>query len=224
MRLPAILAAAVLVLAGCDRTAAGVPHWDAAGAGKLLVADDSNQVLLDPAQLSEIVGKQLQLEVDQGQPIEATSAAPECSALDVAGTQGFVGDDWSGFHLLLYTGGFLNRHVVAEAVAVYPDAHSAAAVFAEATKGLAACDGKEAIGASGGGDWKFAVNEVTADTLRWSKQQTDVPDLWVCYGQARVRNNAILQAMSCQGDDGGEVNAEAMLNQMSANVWDLSGR
>jgi len=42
-------------------------------------------------------------------------------------------------------------------------------------------------------------------------------------GQARVRINVIIQAMSCQGDDGGQANADAISNRMSARVWDLSG-
>jgi hypothetical protein len=223
MRLLVILAAAVLVFTGCQRTSPGAAQWDAADAGRPLVADDANQVLLDPSQLSEIVGARLQLEADLGRPLPGISPAPECSPLDSVGTQAFVGDDWSGFHVLLFSD-FLHNHVAAEAVAAYPDKQSAATVFASATKDVAACDTKEAIGATGLGDWRFAVNDVTADAVRWNKQQLDSPEFWVCYGQARVRNNVIVQAMSCQGDDGGELNAQTMLDQMSANVWDLSAR
>jgi PknH-like extracellular domain len=219
-----ILAAVILLVAACDRATAGSAQWNPAEATAPMRADDTDSVLLDASQLSQIVGVKLKLDADQGTPIAGSSAAPECSALDAVGMQAFVGDDSTGFHLLLLSDGFKHEHVVAEAVAVYSDSHSAATVFGTATKDLQACDRKEAKDEGGGADWKFAVNELTPDTVRWNKEQTNLPSLWVCYGQARLRNNAIVQAMSCQGDDNGQANVQAMSDQMSANVWTVSAR
>ena len=94
-----------------------------------LRADDADQVLIGASQLRDIVGVKLQTDADQARPIPGTSAVPACSALDAAGMQAFLGDNWSGFHVLLFTDGDKHDHVVAEAVAVYPDARSAATQF-----------------------------------------------------------------------------------------------
>ncbi|MBV8930837.1 MAG: sensor domain-containing protein, partial [Mycobacteriaceae bacterium] len=61
------------------------------------------------------------------------------------------------------------------------------------------------------------------DTVRWNKEQTDIPLLWVCYGQGRVRSNVLLAAMVCEGDDAGAQKVGAIADRMSASVWDLAG-
>jgi hypothetical protein len=222
--LVAVCAAAVLTIGGCDRTANGSARWDPAQAGRPLRADNANQVMLDPAGLSQIVGARLAVVADRTRPISKPSAAPHCSPLASAGMQAFVGDDWSGFHLLLVNDGRPQQHVDAEAVAIYSDDHRAATVFASVTKGLRACDGEVALATGNNASWKFAVNDLTADAVLWNKQETDVAGLWVCYGGARLRGNAILQAMSCQADDNGKGNVAVILDRMSANAWNQSGR
>ena len=113
--------------------------------------------------------------------------------------------------------------VVAAAVAIYPDGAAAAAQFATGTKNAKACDGQRALSTGGDAAWKFTVPEINADTVRWSKQQIGIPFDWTCYAEARLRNNAIVQAMACQGDDGGQVTVTTMTDRMSASVWELSG-
>jgi hypothetical protein len=223
MRLPVgIIAAAVLTIAGCDRTADGRPQWDPRQAGTALRADDASQVLLNPGQLSQIVGTRLGVVADRNGPISERSSAADCTPLDAVGMQAFVGGAWSGFHLLMVNDGGSHEHVDAEAIAIYSENRTAAKAFASATKGLRACDGEVAPAGDDDASWKFAVNELTADQVLWNKQQTNVPELWVCYGGARVRVNAILQAMSCQGDDNGKGNVAAILDGLSANAWDRS--
>ncbi|MCX2933670.1 sensor domain-containing protein [Mycobacterium sp. CVI_P3] len=224
MRLPAILGAAAVVLAGCAHSVAGVAVSNPAQGITPLRADDTDQVLIGPAQLRDIVGVRLQTEADQSRPIPGSSAVPACSALDAAGMAAFLGDQSLGLHVLLFTDGDRHDHVVAEAVAIYPDAGAAAAQFAAGTKNAKACDGQRALSTGGDAAWKFTVPEINADTVRWSKQQIGIPFDWTCYAEARLRNNAIVQAMACQGDDGGQVTVTRMTDRMSASVWELSGR
>jgi hypothetical protein len=215
------LAAAGLA-AGCARSTDGVARANPAHASQLLPSDQLDTVLLTPSQLSDIVGARLQPRVELTRPVPGSAGAAQCAAVDTAGAQGFVGDNFSAFHLLVSADGTGNdnNHVVAQAASIYPDGASATKAFAAATNGLPSCNGKEVRGAA---DWKFAINDATADTVRWNKEQTNLPQLWVCYGQARVRDNVIIQAMACQGDDGGQANADAILNHMSATVWELGG-
>ncbi len=226
MRLPpvlGVLGAAAVVLAGCAQTVAGSPVSNPAQGIKPLRADDTEQVLIGPAQLHDIVGVKLQTDADQTRPIPGSSAVPACSALDAAGMAALLGDKWLGLHVMLFTDGDRHDHVVAEAVAIYPEAGSAAAQFATGTKNAKACDGQRALSTGGDAAWKFTVPEINADTVRWNKQQIGIPFDWTCYAEARLRNNAIVQAMACQGDDGGQVTVTRMTDQMSASVWELSG-
>lgn len=224
MRLLAGLLAAVVLTAaaGCAQTTNGNARWDRSEAAASLPANGADQVLLVPAELSQIVGVRLAPVADKAQPIPGTSSAPDCSALDTVGTRAFVGDDWTSFRLLLVNDGEKHQHVDAEAVAVYSDARVAATVFTSATKGAHACDGEAAPATDDQASWRFAVNALTPDQVLWNKEQTDAVTLWVCYGGARVRVNTILQAMSCQGDDGGKGIVAAILDRLSANVWDRS--
>ena len=130
----------------------------------------------------------------------------------------FPGDSWSGFHTLLYTDGDQHDHAIAEAVAIYPDARTAAAAFTSGSKDAKACDGQRALSTGGDAAWKFSVPEINADTVRWTKQQIGIPITWVCHGEARLRNNAVVQAMACQGDDGGQITVTTMTDRMSASV------
>ena len=135
----------------------------------------------------------------------------------------FVGQAWSGFRVLLLTDGGRRDRVVAEAVAGYPDHISAAEAFRAGTRDAGACDGQRALSMGGDAAWKFAVGDRGTDTLRWTKQQLAVPMTWVCHGEARVRNNAVVQAMACQSDDGGSSVVTKLTDRMSASVWELSG-
>jgi len=218
-----LLASTAVVLAGCTYTVGGVAVPNPTESITPLRAGDTDQILLSPAQLDDIVGVKLQLEADQDRPIRGSSAVPACSALDAAGMRAFLGDTWSGFHVLLFTDGDRHDHVVAEAAAVYPEVHSAAAAFTDGTKEAKACDGQRALGTGGDAAWKFTVPESNADTVRWSKRQIGIPMRWVCYGEARLRNNAVIQAMACQGDNEGQVTVTRMVDRMSASVWELSG-
>ncbi|GAY18957.1 sensor domain-containing protein [Mycobacterium sp. shizuoka-1] len=224
MRLPAILGAAAVVLAGCAQTVAGSAVSNPTEGITPLRADDVDQVLVSPEQLREIVGVKLQTDADQTRPIPGSSAVPACSALDAAGMAAFLGDKWLGLHVMLFTDGDRHDHVVAEAVAIYPEASLASAQFDTGTKSAKACDGQRALSAGGDAAWKFTVPEISADTVRWSKQQIGIPFDWTCYAEARLRNNVIVQAMACQGDDGGQSTVTAMTDEMSASVWELSGR
>ncbi len=219
-----LASAAALMLAGCAHTVAGVAVWNPAQSLQPLRADDTDQILIGPAQLRDIAGVKLQVDADQVRPIAGSSAVPACSALDAAGMAAFLGDSWSGFHTLLYTDGDQHDHAIAEAVAIYPDARSAAAAFASGSKDAKACDGQRALSTGGDAAWKFSVPEINADTVRWTKQQIGIPITWVCHGESRLRNNAVVQAMACQGDDGGQVTVTTMTDRMSASVWELSGR
>lgn len=219
-----LASAALLVLAGCAHTVAGVPVWNPAQSLQPLRADDTDQILIGPAQLRDVAGVKLQVDADQVRPIAGSSAVPACSALDAAGMGAFLGDSWSGFHTLLYTDGDQHDHAIAEAVAIYPDARTAAAAFTSGSKDAKACDGQRALSTGGDAAWKFSVPEINADTVRWTKQQIGIPITWVCHGEARLRNNAVVQAMACQGDDGGQITVTTMTDRMSASVWELSGR
>ena len=218
----ALLAATGVALSGCAHNVAGTAVPDAQGPVTPLRPDDTAQVLLSPAQISEIVGGSLQVDADRARPVPGGSAAAACSALDAVGMAAFVGEDWSGFRVLLFTDGA--QRVVAEAVAVYPDAGAAAEAFGSGTRDVNACDGQQALSSGGDAAWRFSVSPRVPDTVRWTKQQLAVPMTWVCHGEARLRNNAVLQAMACQGDDGGAQVVTSLTDRMSASVWELSGR
>ena len=220
----AILAATAVAVAGCAHTVSGAPVFTAAEPITPLRPDDTGQVLVTAAQVSDIVGARLQVDADQARPVSGSSAVPACSALDSVGMAAFVGDGWSGFRVLLFTDGERHDRVVAEAVAVYPDARSAVAAFTTGTSDAKACDGQHALGTGSGAAWKFGVHDDDADTVRWTKQQLAIPLTWVCHGEARLRNNAVLQAMACQDDDGGKTVVTSLTDRMSASVWELSGR
>ena len=225
MRLLAALAGlftAAPVLAACGQPIDGRGVVPPAHAGRALSGGDLDNILLTPPQLSGVVGAKLGLQADVARPVAGDPAEGPCAGLDTVGMQPFIGDGFSAFRLLLLSDGGATQHdhVVAEAAAVYPDTASAAKAFTAAAAGLPTCDGRNVKTEAA---WRFAVNDVGADTVRWNKEQTDLPMLWVCYGQARVRVNVIVQVMSCQGDDGGQGNADAISNRMSASVWELSG-
>jgi hypothetical protein len=225
MRWSAVLCAPVAaVVAGCAHTVAGAAVFNPAEPIAPLRAGDTGQVLLSVSQVSDIVGSRLQTDADRTRPVTGSSAAPACSALDAVGMSAFVGDGWSGIRVLLFTDGDRHDRVVSEAVAVYPDAGSAADAFSAGTAGIRACDGQRALSTGSEAAWKFSVGADNADTVRWSKQQIAIPMTWICHGEARLRNNAVLQAMACQGDDGGRTVVTTLTDRMSASVWELSGR
>ena len=68
------------------------------------------------------------------------------------------------------------------------------------------------------------VQDDDTDTVRWTKHQLSIPLTWVCHGEARLRNNAVLQTMACQGDDGGQTVVTSLTDRRSVSVWELSGR
>lgn len=225
MRWSAVLWATVAVtLPGCAHTVSGAAVFNPAEPMMPLRAADTGQVLLSVAQVSDIIGSRLQVDADRTRPVAGASAAPACSALDAVGMSAFVGDDWAGIRVLLFTDGDRHGRVVSEAVAVYPDADSAATAFSAGTAGIRACDGQQALSTGSEAAWKFNVDAGGPDTVRWTKQQIAIPMTWICHGEARLRNNAVLQAMACQGDDGGRTLVTTLTDRMSASVWELSGR
>lgn len=217
----ALLAAA---LSGCAHTVPGSAVVDSAQAAGGLRAADAEQVLPGATDVSDIVGEKLQVDADRSRPIVGSSSAPACSALDAVGMSAFVGESWTAFHVLLFTDGDRHRHVVAEAVAAYPDTTAAGAAFAAAAGAATACDGQRALGTGGDAAWSFTVPVVDPDTVRWRKQQIGIPLNWICHGEARIRNNAVLQVMACGGDDSGADTAVRLADRMSATVWELSDR
>jgi hypothetical protein len=217
-----LMATTAVVLAGCAHTVAGTA---ALGPGQELrgvLPSDADRVLLGAGDVSEIVGSRLQLDADRDRPIAGASAAPACSALDAVGMAAFVGDSWSRFHVLLFTDGDRHEQVVAEAVAVYPDPSAAASAFSAGTGAARACDGQRALGTGGDAAWSFSVADVSADAVRWRKLQIGIPLTWVCHGEARLRNNAVLQVMACGDDDAGRNHVTRLADRMSASVWELS--
>ena len=225
MRWSAVLCAPVAaVVAGCAHTVAGAAVFNPAEPIAPLRAGDTGQVLLSVSQVSDIVGSRLQTDADRTRPVTGSSAAPACSALDAVGMSAFVGDGWSGIRVLLFTDGDRHDRVVSEAVAVYPDAEAAAAAFSAGTSGVQACDGQRALSTGSEAAWKFTVGVDSSDTVRWTKQQIAIPMTWICHGEARLRNNAVLQAMACQDDDGGQSVVTTLTDRMSSSVWELSGR
>jgi len=224
MRLQVALLTLAVTLAGCAHnvTGAAVPNPAAGGTG--LRAADAERVLLGAEVVSQIVGRELQIDADRSQPIAGSSAAPVCSALDAVGMAAFVGDTWSNFRVVLLTDGARHRQVVAEAVAVYPDAAAAASVFAAAAGAARSCDGQRALGTGGDAAWSFTVPAADAAAVRWRKEQIGIPLDWVCHGEARLRINAVLQVMVCGGDESGRDVSVGLADRMSAAVWELSGR
>lgn len=223
MRSAAFLAATAVVLSGCGQTVSGAAQRPARNLDGVLPAD-ADRILLGAADVSGIVGTKLQLDADRSRPIAGASAAPACSALDAVGMAAFVGDAWSRFHVLLFTDGDRHEQVVAEAVAVYPDSAVAASAFSTAGGAARACDGQRALGTGGDAAWSFTVAASDADAVRWRKQQIGLPLTWVCHGEARLRSNAVLQAMACRGDDSGRQTVTRLTDRMSASVWELSDR
>lgn len=220
----ALLATTAALLAGCAHTVGGAAVGNPAQPVTPLRPGDTGQVLIPAAAVSDIVGSALQVDADQVRPLAGSSAVPACSALDSVGMAAFVGEGWSGFRVLLFTDADRHDRVVSQAVAVYPDAALAATAFQAGTSGVRLCDGQRALGTGSDAAWKFAVQDGTTDTVRWTKQQLSIPLTWVCHGEARLRNNAVLQAMACQGDDGGQRVVTTLTDRMSASVWELSGR
>lgn len=220
----ALLAATATLLAGCAHTVGGAAVGNPAQPVSPLRPGDAGQVLIPAAAVSDIVGSPLQLDADQARPVTGTSAVPACSALDSVGMAAFVGERWSGFRVLLFTDADRHDRVVSQAVAVYPDAALAATAFKTGTSDVPACDGQRALSTGSDAAWKFAVQDGNTDTVRWTKHQLAIPLTWVCHGEARLRNNAVLQAMACQGDDGGQRVVTTLTDRMSASVWELSGR
>ena len=226
MRLRVLLGAITLpvVLAGCAHTVTGAARFNPGQAVGGLRPADADRVLLGAAAVSGTVGAKLQLDADRSRPIDVTSAASACSALDAVGMSAFVGESWSTFQVLLFTDGDRHEQVVAEAIAVYPDPSSARAVFASASGAARACDGQRVPGTGGDAAWSFAVPAVDADAMRWRKQQLGIPLNWVCHGEARLRSNAVLQVMACRGDDSGRDTVTRLADRMSASVWELADR
>ncbi|MCH9723027.1 MAG: sensor domain-containing protein [Actinomycetia bacterium] len=228
MRRVAVLATAALTLtvalAGCAHTVSGTAVLGGTDPGAGLRPGDADRVLLGPAEVGAVLGVPLQVDADRSEPIAGSSAAPACSALDAVGMAAFVGDDWSRFHVLLFTDGYRHQHVVAEAVAVYPDAGAAAAAFSNGTRDARSCDGQRALGTGGDAAWSFVVPVIATDVVRWRKQQVGMPLTWICHGEARLRSNVILQVMACRDDDSGRGTVTAMADRMSASVWELSDR
>lgn len=220
----ALLTSAALTLTGCAHTVSGAATVNPAQPVTALRPDDTGQLLITAAQVSQIVGSRLQVDADRARPVTGHSIVPACSALDTVGMAAFVGEDWSGFRVLLFTDGDRHDRVVGQAVAVYPDAAAAATAFTTGTSDVPACDGQRALGTGSDAAWRFSVQEDNADTVRWTKQQLGIPLTWICHGESRLRNNAVLQAMACQGDDDGTVLVTALTDRMSAGVWELSGR
>lgn len=218
-----------LAMAGCAAVVPGRAVHDVAQSTSPLRADDTDQVLVTPRQLHDITGVMLQIDADQSRPISGTSAVPACSAFDATGMAAFVGDQTLGFHVLLFTDSAQindSAHdlVVAEAAAVYPDVATAAATFSKATIDARSCDGQSALSTGGDAAWKFSVSEANSGTIRWSKDQIGIPMTWNCHAEARLRNNAIVQAMACSGDDEIQTTVTTMMDRMSATVWELSSR
>lgn len=217
-----LLATTAVMLSGCAHTVSGAAGFSPAQAVRGVQPADAYRILLGAADVSGIVGAKLQLDADRSRPIVGASAAPACSALDAAGMAAFVGDSWSRFHVLLFTDGDRREQVVAEAVAVYPDPAAATSVFSAAVGAARACDGQRALGTGGDAAWSFTVGDLGADVVRWRKQQIGIPFTWVCQGEARLRNNAVLQAVACRGDDLGRDTVTRLTDRMSASVWELS--
>lgn len=224
MRLQVALLTVAVTLSGCAHTVAGAPVFNAAHAVSALLPADADQVLLGAADVSDIVGVKLQVDADRVHPIAGASAIPACSALDSVGMAAFVGDTWSKFHVLLFTDGDRHQQVVAEAVAVYPDPGAAGAVFSSAIGAAKACDGQRAVGTGGDAAWSFTVPDADGEAIRWRKQQIGIPLNWICHGEARLRNNAVLQVMACRGDDSGRLTVTRLADRMSSSVWELSDR
>lgn len=218
------MSAMTLTVAGCAHSVPGAAVVDSAQSVTGVLPADADQVLLGPADVSDIVGAKLQVDADRFRPIVGASAVPACAALDAVGMSAFVGDTWSKFHVLLFTDGDRHQQVVAEAVAVYPDAAAAEAVFSGAMVAAKACDGQRVLGTGGDAAWSFIVPAVDADAVRWRKQQIGISLNWVCHGEARLRNNAVLQVMACRGDDSGRTTITRLADRMSATVWELSDR
>lgn len=212
------------MLSGCAHTVDGAVAVSPARVPGGVAPGDADQILLGAADVSAVVGAGLQLDADRSRPIAGASAAPACSALDAVGMAAFVGDTWSRFHVLLFTDGDRREQVVAEAVAVYPDQSAAATVFSAASGAARACDGQRALGTGGDAAWSFTIADNGPDLVRWRKQQIGIPLTWVCQGEARLRNNVVLQAMACRGDDSGRDTVTRLADLMSASVWELSDR
>jgi hypothetical protein len=229
MRLPMRILAvgiigAALGTAGCQRIVAGVAQPDRAHVAAKVSGNQINNVLLIPSELNKVAGVELKPRVELGRPVPGgLGGTGPCEALNSVGTDTFVGKDYTTFHVVLSSdgqGGYA-AHVAAQSASIYPDASTAREAFKTGTSGIGGCNGRHV---KSDAEWLYTVGEVTADTAHWVKEQTDAPGVWRCYGQARVRENVLLEAMACQNDSGGERKAQAILDRMSATVWELAGR
>lgn len=211
-------------LSGCVHSVSGVAVGNPGQPLNPLRAGDVGQVLVTPAGIRDIAGAGMQVDADQARPVFGSSALSACSALESVGATAFVGNDFSGIRVLLFTDGDRRERVIAEAVAVYPDAVAASEAFSTGTKDVKACDGQRARTTSSDEAWAFSVPERNTDAVRWTKQQLAIPLTWFCQGEARLRNNAVLQAMACQRDADGATVVTRLADRMSASVWELSDR
>jgi hypothetical protein len=222
LRVPVVFLVVLLsaLVAGCTRDIGGVAKASQAHLPTPIGNEGLDAVLLTAEQLSGIVGATLTPRVDQAQPVGGGPSGP-CAGLYVVGAEAFVGNSYSAFRVLLMSDGLgdQRKHVVTQSVAVYSDAHTAESQFASATSAIGACDGRRVNDQAA---WKFGVNGVTPDTVVWNKRQTNAADVWACQGQGRVRDNLIIEAMACQGDNAAAGNVDTILNRMSATVWELS--
>ena len=223
---PALVRAAALavITAGCAHVVTGAAEPNPAPAINPLRSGDTGQILVTPAGMYRIAGARMQVDADQARPVSGSSAVGACSALESVGMAALVGRDWAGIRVLLFTDGDRRDQVVAEAVAIYPDAAAASGAFTAGTQDARSCDGQRALSIGSDEAWAFTVPERTVDTLRWTKQQLAIPLTWLCHGEARLRNNVILEAMVCRGDGGGATVVTRLADRMSASVWELSGR
>ena len=139
-----VLATAVgVAVSGCAHTVTGAAVGDPQQS--ILRAGDTGQVLVTPAQVHAIAGSKMQVDADQSRPVFGSSAVAACSALESVGMTAFVGKNWSGIRVLLFTDGDRRDQVVAEAVAIYPNAAAASDAFTAGTKDTKACDGQRAL-------------------------------------------------------------------------------
>ncbi|HZA12037.1 sensor domain-containing protein [Mycobacterium sp.] len=223
MRLGLFVLTVALIAAlatGCTRSTGGHAKANPAHAGKTIVTTDIDAIVVAPQQLVDIVGAPIRPRLDQKRPVGGGPAGP-CAALGVVGTDAFVGGNYAALRVIALSDDAADqhRHVVAQSVAVYADGQTAAKQFGAATANLDACNGRRVNDQA---YWKFGIDGLTPDGVRWNKTETDVPWQWVCAGDGRVRSNVVVEAMVCQSDPTSAQNAQTIVDRMSAVVWDLS--
>ena len=172
MRLSAVVVATagMVAVSGCAHTVTGVAVGNPHQSINPLRGGDTGQVLVSPAQVYDIAGSVMQVDADQSRPVFGSSALAACSALESVGMATFVGKNWSAIRVLLFTEGERHDQVVAEAVAIYPDAAAASDAFTAGTKDTRACDGQRALSTGSAESWAFNVPERTIDTVRRTKR------------------------------------------------------